>query len=157
MRWTFSCRARLARLARRSRSAALLRRGVLVASITLALFGETAHAVVYSVTQSTDDGTGQTVGTLSNAILQANANPNSTINFNLGGGSTLTLTGPLRPIEASVTINGAGTPGLTINGGGTAAAFFVNAGTVTIQNMAVTNANAIGGRAGLGSGPALLS
>jgi len=43
-----------------------------------------AHAQ-YVVTETTDDGTGATAGTLSNAILQANAT-GGTISFNLNGG-----------------------------------------------------------------------
>jgi uncharacterized protein with beta-barrel porin domain len=123
--------------------------GVLMA---LSLPAGSAVADTYTVTQSSDNGTGQIAGTLSYAIVQANANPNSTINFNLTGTSTIALSGPLRPIEASVTINGAGTPGLTIDGGGLAAAFFVNSGTVRIENLAISNANAVGGAGGLGAG-----
>jgi hypothetical protein len=116
----------------------------------LVLLPEIASAATYTVTQATDNGTGQTAGTLSYAIQQANADPGSTINFNLSGGTTINLSGPLRPIDANMTIDGAGTAGLTINGGGTAAAFFVNSGTVTIKNLAVNNANAIGGTGGTG-------
>lgn len=96
-----------------------------------------AHAQ-YVVTETTDDGTGATAGTLSNAILQANAT-GGTISFNLNGGATtLTLTGSMYGISAAapVTIIGGGT---TINGNNFQA-FTVNSGNVDFQNLTIANA-----------------
>jgi hypothetical protein len=62
---------------------------------------------VFTVTSLTDDGTGA-AGTLSAAINGANANPNSTIDFNLPGGApqTIDVTGTLPAITAPTFIDG---------------------------------------------------
>ena len=108
-----------------------------------------AHAQ-YVVTETTDDGTGATAGTLSNAILQANAT-GGTISFNLNGGATtLTLTGSMYGISAAapVTIIGGGT---TINGNNFQA-FTVNSGNVDFQNLTIANGLAQGQAGGDGNG-----
>jgi hypothetical protein len=64
---------------------------------------------VFTVTQATDDGTGK-AGTLSAAINGANANPNSTIDFNVnnaqGTAVTINVTGALPAITQPTLING---------------------------------------------------
>ncbi|HEX4141928.1 MAG TPA: autotransporter domain-containing protein [Pirellulales bacterium] len=147
--WTARLARRLLKLDR------IAPRGALVVVALWA--GSAAAQEVYTVTSTTDDGTGQTLHTLSWAIAQANANAvanpsdTNTININLPSGqSTISFSGPLMPIDANVTINGAGTPGLTVNGGGANAAFFVDTGTVKIENLTIANTNAVGGAGGIG-------
>ncbi|HEY1784876.1 MAG TPA: autotransporter domain-containing protein [Pirellulales bacterium] len=121
---------------------------VLTALVVVALWAGTAAADIV-VNSSADDGSS---GTLRWAINQANASPGSTIDFNLTPGSTINLTSPLPPIESNVTINGAGATGLKVDGGGANAAFFVDNGTVKIENLTIANTNAVGGAGGTGSG-----
>jgi uncharacterized protein with beta-barrel porin domain len=124
-----------------------------IALVVLALWAGTANAQ-YTVTSSTDNGTGTTAGTLSYAIAQANANQasnpgsSSTISINLSSGSMLTLSGALPLIDANVTINGGGTTGLTISGNGAHQVFFVDSGNVVIENLTIANANSLGGTGG---------
>ena len=74
-----------------------------------------AAATTFTVTQSTDDGTA-TVGSLSWAITQADANPGQdTIDFSVTG--TITVTGDLPHIDDAVHITGPGASVLTIDGG----------------------------------------
>ena len=83
-----------------------------IALFVVALWAGTATAQ-FTVTSATDDGTGNTAGSLSAAINAANANaianPNSvnTIDINLASGTTITLAGNLPPIDCNLTINGA--------------------------------------------------
>jgi autotransporter-associated beta strand protein len=60
---------------------------------------------VYTVTQSTDDGSGTVVGTLSWAISQSNTNSGSTIAIALSSGSSITVSGTLPTLTASTTID----------------------------------------------------
>ncbi|MFZ3352303.1 MAG: hypothetical protein WA268_15705 [Xanthobacteraceae bacterium] len=101
-----------------------------------------------------------TVGTgltLSQAINDANANPGSTIEFDLSGTDTYTLTGDLPAISAAVTIDGTNTAdgqNVTLDGGGQYQGFYVSSGTATIENLTLYNTAAIGqnGIAGKGTG-----
>lgn len=107
------------------------------------------------VTSATDDGAGL-AGTLSAAINQANKNPGSTIAFNIKGTSTITVTGALPTITASVTINGysqggstatPGTPYVELKGpgpnvrnmNGVIDGLEVTAGGVLIEGLAIDN------------------
>ena len=131
------------------------------AFFTLCLAWSSAADAQYVVTVTTDDGTGGTAGTLSNAILQANAT-GGTITFSPGV-TTVTLTGSMYGISAAaaVTING-GT-GVTINANGFQA-FTVNSGNVEFQNLTINGGRAQGqagangnggGGGGLGGGGAI--
>src|ERR1051325_4099525 len=74
-----------------------------------------------------------------------------TIAFNCGGGApcTITLTSSLPPITRNLTINGAGTGGNSvIDGAGQFRVFFVDSGTVAINNLTIRNAVARGGHGG---------
>ncbi|HJR56016.1 MAG TPA: autotransporter-associated beta strand repeat-containing protein [Rhizomicrobium sp.] len=96
----------------------------------------------YVVTETTDDGSGGTAGTLSNAILQANAT-GGTITFNLNGGATtITQTGSMYGVAAAapLTINGGG--GITIDAGGFQA-FTVNSGSIEFQDLTIANASTV--------------
>ena len=104
----------------------------------------------YVVTETTDNGLGNIAGTLSNAILQANAT-GGTISFNLNGGATtLTLTGSMYGISAAAPITIIG-GGITINGNNNQA-FAVNSGNVDFQNLTIANGLAQGGAGGNGNG-----
>ena len=85
-----------------------------------------------------------TTGDLRYAIAQADANPGSTIVFNLPANSTITVRQALEPIYANMTINGATATNLTISGGGTSRIFFVMAGTVTVEGLTIANGVAQG-------------
>lgn len=97
-------------------SAAILASAGASAAVVLSGAGEAgAVATTYTVTQSTDDGTA-TVGSLSWAIAQADANPGvDTIDFSVTG--TITVTGDLLHITDAVHITGPGASVLTIDGG----------------------------------------
>jgi hypothetical protein len=102
-------------------------------------------------------GNTYTVGaglTLSQAIDDANADPGSTIEFNLSGTDTYTLSGDLPAISADVTIDGTNTTdgnSITIDGGGKYQGFYVSSGTATIEDLTLQNTAAIGqnGSAGM--------
>ncbi|MBD1940363.1 DUF4347 domain-containing protein [Microcoleus sp. FACHB-68] len=108
-------------------------------------------ATDFDVTVETDDGTGNTVGTLSWAILQAN---------NTAGDDTITLYNNVRltansqiAIDSNINIigNRCTVSGDAINNGindaGDVRPFFVRSGVVSFSNMSV-----IGGRAQAGNG-----
>ncbi|HEX4142492.1 MAG TPA: autotransporter domain-containing protein [Pirellulales bacterium] len=148
-------RAALAARLRAGAIRALARAGL--ALFVLALWAASARAQ-YIVTSITDLGTGA-AGTLSAAIDAANANavanPGSinTISFSPSlSGVTIDLNGNLPPIACNLTIDGSAVHGLTINGLNSSAVFFVDSGTVKIENLTITNANAIGGTGGSGVG-----
>jgi hypothetical protein len=98
----------------------------------------------YTVTTTADSGP----GSLRQAILNANANPENTITFNLPGSGPQTIEplSPLPAITADVTIDGstqpgfAGTPLVVIDGsqaGAGADGLDVDSGDVTIQDLVV--------------------
>jgi len=123
---------------------------IAVALFTLCLAWSGAADAQYVVTQTTDDGTGGTAGTLSNAILQANAT-GGTISFNLMGGATsITLTGSMYGISAAAPITIIG-GGITINANNFQA-FTVNSGNVDFQNMTINGGRAQGAAGGNGNG-----
>jgi autotransporter-associated beta strand protein/T5SS/PEP-CTERM-associated repeat protein len=110
-----------------------------------------ARAGTYTVTQSSDDGTGATAGTLSWAIHQANADPGSTINFSLAANSTIALGAALPQITASVTIDGSDVTGLTLDGQSNYGIFSVNASgdNIVVKNLNIANGlNQVGGNDG---------
>jgi hypothetical protein len=100
-----------------------------------------------ATTTNPGDGPGQS-GDLRNAILNAPAG--STIQFSCGGPCVITLNGPLPPITEDLTIDG-GTPGnVVIDGNGKYRVFFVDTGTVELENLLIRNALAKGGNGGVG-------
>ncbi|MEM6432577.1 MAG: hypothetical protein AAF773_01775, partial [Cyanobacteria bacterium P01_D01_bin.115] len=122
----------------------------------------------YDVTQATDNGLGDTVGTLSWAILQANTD-GETLNSGNASGTDDTIT-----LQTNVQIDGVMLTllnsnieiignGFTIDGDSSTDAdtdgdfrpLFVKSGTVTISNLTIANGLAKGGnadRAGAGAG-----
>ncbi len=91
-----------------------------------------AWAGTFTVTQSTDDGTGTVNGSLSWAINSANNSSGSTIEFNLSGGTTISETGTL-PALAYATIF-TSTGDVTIDGtlNGSASLIWTGVGTLTL-------------------------
>jgi fibronectin-binding autotransporter adhesin len=130
-------------LRHRRRSAAVATAAALA---VVTLTGRPVVAATYSVTNTSSDP--GTPGSLAYAMTQANANPGSTININVGA-QTIALTQALPYISASVTINANGT---TISGNNTYRGFFVDSGTVNINNAYVVNCLAQGGNGGDGGG-----
>ncbi len=124
-----------------------LARSVLV--LLIMACGNSAWAVTYTVTSTGNNTSDPT--TLAGAITAANSNPGSTIYLSLPSNSTITLTSALPTIEANMTINGGGAPGVTISGNNTNRVFFVDNGTVTIQNLTISQGSAVGGTGGSGS------
>jgi len=112
-------------------------------AMALLLPADRAYATTYSVTADTDSVSGGAAGTgagalgeLRYAILAANlAGGTNTINFTCGSPCTITLNGPLPPIESN----------LTIDGNSLYRVFFVDTGTVTLSNLIIQNALAQGG------------
>jgi len=98
-------------------------------------------------------GTGNPLGDLRYAMQ--NVTSPGLIVFNCGNPCTITLQGPLPPIEISETIDG-GTFGNTIiDGAGAYRVFFVEIveiGIVTLENLQIQNALAQGGAGGQDSG-----
>jgi hypothetical protein len=103
----------------------------------------------FDVTLGTDDGTGTVAGTLSKAILDANA---------LAGDDTITLqtnvtvTGVMKTLVNS-NIDFIGNS-FNVNGSNQFRPFFVKSGTVGFSNMTVINSKAQGGRSRRGGGGA---
>ncbi|WP_150110570.1 beta strand repeat-containing protein [Granulicella mallensis] len=121
-----------------------------------AAVGTSLSAQTVTVTLSTDaaatttnpgDGPGQS-GDLRYALL--NATSGSTILFNCGTLCTITLNGPLPSITKNLTINGGTLGNVIISGNGTYRVFFVDTGTVELENLLIRNAVGKGGNGGLG-------
>ncbi len=118
-----------------------LKKSLLTSAIALCLpMG--VQAANYSVTEPSDDGTGNFTGTLSWAIQQANSNP---------GFDTITLESDVfvgdvmkRLIDSDVTIQSDSTR-RSINGNNYHRPLFIKSGTVTIQNVDIESGKAQGG------------
>jgi hypothetical protein len=114
-----------------------------------------AGAVTFTVTLNTDAASGGAAGTgpgnsgdLRSAILAANSG--DTIRFNCGQICIITLTGPLPPITSNLTIDGGSLGDVVIDGNSSYRVFFVDTGTVTLENLIIRNARAQGGNGGSG-------
>jgi hypothetical protein len=110
---------------------------------------------VVIVTLATDSGAGTppgsgagTTGDLRKAILTAASGATIVFDTTAMGGSTITLAGPLPPIEQSATIDGGFYGRITIDGANLYRAFFIDSGTVVLRNLSVQNARAKGGNGG---------
>ncbi len=133
----------------------------ILASIIKVLFltaiQSSAQAVVFNVTESEDDGSGLTEGTLSKAILDANelAGPD-TVRLR----TNVTLTGVMkRLIDSNLTLK-SDTTRRSISGNDQFRPLFIKSGVVEIKNLDITNGLAEGGDsnsggAGAGMGGAL--
>ncbi|MGB8690781.1 MAG: DUF4347 domain-containing protein, partial [Microcoleus sp.] len=101
----------------------------------------------FDVTAATDDGTGTVAGTLSKAILDANA---------AAGDDTITLTtnvtvGGVMLTLVNSNINFIGNNN-SVDGGSAFRPFFVNSGTVSFSNMSISGGRANGGNGASGGG-----
>ena len=125
-----------------------------VEAAALRMTGYPYYLATYTVTESTDDGTGLE-GSLSWAINESNASTgvDDTILFALTSGSSVTLEGALPAITDSVTIDGDNSAGsgtdITVNGGGSYQIFNIASGQVTIENMTLTEGYSAGQGGGI--------
>ena len=119
-----------------------------------------SRATTFTVSNTNDTG----AGSLRQALLSANADGSATagsphqINFSVPNGSTITVVSPFLVITNHVSINGLGVTNLTISGGGTSRIFWIQNGTITIQNLTLANGYAKGGDGsggGMGAGGAI--
>ena len=136
-----------------------MKRSILIFALWATLLG-IAHATTFTVSNTNDSGT----GSLRQAILSANADATATaaaphqINFTVPNGSTITVVSPFLVITNHVSINGLGVANLTISGGGTSRIFWIQNGTIIIQNLTLANGYAKGGDGsggGMGAGGAI--
>jgi hypothetical protein len=113
---------------------------------------------LYQVTQTTDNGNGDTVGTLSYAILQANRNAGTdAIEFK----SNIRITSVMKTLLNSDIVvigNGKTVSGDANNDGitdkGDLRPFFILSGNVKFSDLTITNSTAKGGDANTGGGGA---
>ncbi|GGA43250.1 VCBS repeat-containing protein [Okeania sp. KiyG1] len=112
---------------------------------------------IFEVTRRTDNGRGNTPGTLSKAILDANNRPgNDTIVIK----NNVRLSGEMiQLIDSNITITGddpdtAQEERARISGDNTYRPLFVRSGTVNINNLNLTNGTAQGGNSNLSGGGA---
>ncbi len=110
----------------------------------------------FSVTSATDNGLGDTQGTLSYAILQANQLAgDDTISMN----TDVRVTGVMKPlVNSNITIvgNNHSLSGDVNNNGsndsGDVRPLFIRSGSVNISDLSITNGRALGGSGGRGGG-----
>ena len=117
-----------------------------VAVFVIALGAGTATADDFTVTSTADDGSPHTLR-LGDQSGEWNTGEHDRIRRRLAN-QTISLSSSLPLIEANVTIDGAGAPGLTISGAGTSRVFFVDQGTVSIEHLTIANGFAQGGTGG---------
>ncbi|MDD2767890.1 MAG: Ig-like domain-containing protein [Methylococcus sp.] len=140
-------------------------------ALALALAAPAVTAAVdCTVTQATDDGTGATPNTLSWAIIAANNGGGTPYpNGHPGGGcsnntitlaTNVTLTGVMQTlIDSTLTLQSVPGQNYSISGNNRYRPLFVKSGTVTLQNLSLTqglaqggSANGTGGGGGSGAG-----
>jgi len=132
--------------------------------LTLAAFAIAAisgspllRAATLTATRSTDSaseglaGTGVGAAGELRAQMRA-AGPGDTIDFSCGSPCTITLNGPLPPINSDLTIDGGTLGDVIIDGNNLYRVFFVNTGQVLLANLQIQNALAQGGSGGSGDG-----
>lgn len=118
-----------------------------------------------TVSQSADNGSGNTPGTLSWAIATANNGGGTAYpNGHPGGGclnntitltSNVTLNGVMQPlIDSNVILQSAAGSSYSISGNNAFRPLFIKSGTVTLQNLSVSNGLAQGGNSVYGGGGA---
>ncbi|NNV57687.1 MopE-related protein, partial [Limnovirga soli] len=127
---------------------------LLVAIFALALLR--VNATTYTVTNVNNAG----AGSLRQAIDNANNNAGAdVIDFsNTLANQTITIISPFLVITSDLTISGSGAPNLTISGGNASRIFWIQNGTITIQNLTLADGYAKGGDGsggGMGAGGAI--
>ncbi len=113
-------------------------------------------STTFFVTNTSDSG----FGSLRQALLDANANPGADIIDATGVTGTITVNPAnyFLLITDDVSINGPGQANLTISGGNASRIFWIQNGTITIQNLTLANGFARGGNGGgggMGAGGAI--
>jgi autotransporter-associated beta strand protein len=115
-------------------------------ALTCLTLARVSNAASYNVSNTNSSG----AGSLSQALSQAQSDPNATINISPGLGTT-TLSGTLPAIQNNLVINGNSN---AISGAGAYRIFFVNAPgcAVQINSLTLSNGVAQGGGGGVGYG-----
>jgi hypothetical protein len=93
----------------------------------------------FTVTSLGDSG----AGSLRDAVQQANANPDSTIQFKSGLKGTIPLASEL-DITANMTIHGPGANKVTVSGGNVTRVFAISGSDVSIDNLTIADGQASG-------------
>ena len=123
----------------------IVQRAVLLAVAALLGSVSAANAATITVASTADPAVANAANcpgagcTLRDAL--AKASDGDTIVFSVGSNQTITLTSNVSlTVGTSVTIDGAGSPGLTIDGNSTVTVLIVSAtGTSTISNLEITH------------------
>ncbi|MCY7327483.1 MAG: right-handed parallel beta-helix repeat-containing protein, partial [Saprospiraceae bacterium] len=108
-----------------------------------------AFAATFTVNNTNNSG----AGSLRQAIDDANSNPGAdVITFSVPANSTITVVSPFLVITDDVTIDGAGSSNLTLSGNNASRIFWIQNGTITIQNLTLADGYAKGGDSRTGGG-----
>jgi hypothetical protein len=114
------------------------------------------RGITFTVSNTNNSG----VGSLRQAIDDANNTAGADVivfNSTLAN-QTITVVSPFLVITSDMTINGSGAANLTISGGNTSRIFWIQNGTITIQNLTLADGYAKGGDGsggGMGAGGAI--
>src|SRR5438105_3409693 len=132
-------------------------RSILCAAVLTVASAHMAIGGTLTVTLNSDSNSGGAAGTgpgtlgdLRFAINTSTAG--DTILFNCGSPCLITLGGPLPAITHNLTIDGGSLGNVIIDGADLYRVFFVDTGSVTLSNLQIQNARAIGGNGGRGGG-----
>jgi predicted outer membrane repeat protein len=107
--------------------------------------------LTYTVDRLTDTGAGSgTSGDLRYTMIQADANPGSTIQFGVTG--TIALSSALPIVNADLTIAGPGASNLSVQGTSASRVFEVDSATVTISGLTIADGIAPSGGSSNGGG-----
>ncbi len=115
--------------------------GIFLALILL----PSAFAATFTVTNLNDSG----VGSLRQAIFDANTAGGGTIAFQNGLNGTITLIGGTLMINSNIIINGSGANVLAISGNYAWPAFFINSGVNSISGLTIKDGFSAGGGGGI--------
>ena len=95
-----------------------------------------AAATTFTVTNTTNSG----AGSLRQAIADANNNAGAdVITFSVSANSTIIVVSPFLVITDDVIIDGAGSSNLSISGNNASRIFWIQNGTITIQDLTLAN------------------
>ena len=114
------------------------------------------RGITFTVSNTNNSG----VGSLRQAIDDANntAGADVIVFSNTLANQTITVISPFLVITSDMTIDGSGASNLTISGGNTSRIFWIQNGTITIQNLTLADGYARGGGGaggGMGAGGAI--
>ncbi len=114
-----------------------------------------AQAATFTVTKTADTNDGVCDGDCSLreaiAAAEANAGPD-VIDFSNLITQPIIISSPFLVITTDMTIDGSRATNLTISGGGNSRIFWIQNGTITIQNLTLANGYAKGGDSDTGGG-----